>query len=146
LPPEAAAAAETGIDGAIDAAGQLPGDIGEALTTAAQQAFTSGLNAAGITSAVIAAVAAIIAAVGLRHIRPTRQPHDAAAKEPAHGSCRTRVRPCPADARARRTRPPTPAIGTPRRRQNRPATRPPNHAEGDTMTTLRTTIDTVRHL
>jgi hypothetical protein len=62
LPPEAAAAAETGIDGAIAAAGQLPGDIGEALTTAAQQAFTSGLNAAGITSAIIAALAALIAA------------------------------------------------------------------------------------
>ena len=86
LPPEAAAAAETGIDGAIAAAGQLPGDLGEALTTAAEQAFTSGLNAAGITSAVIAAVAAIIAAVGLRHIRPTGQTHDEAEKETAQES------------------------------------------------------------
>lgn len=86
LPPEAAAAAETGIDGAIAAAGQLPGDIGAALTNAAQQAFTSGLNAAGITSAIIAALAAIIAAVGLRHIRPTGQAHDEAEKEPAQES------------------------------------------------------------
>lgn len=86
LPPEAAAAAETGIDGAIAAAGQLPGNVGEALTTAAEQAFTSGLNAAGITSAVIAAVAAIIAAVGLRHIRPTGQTHDEAEKETAQES------------------------------------------------------------
>ena len=83
LPPEAAAAAETGIDGAIAAAGQLPGDLGEALTTAAEQAFTGGLNAAGITSAAIAAVAAVIAAVRLRHIRPTGQAHDDAEKEPA---------------------------------------------------------------
>jgi DHA2 family multidrug resistance protein-like MFS transporter len=83
LPPEAAAAAETGIDGAIAAAGQLPGDVGEALTTAAELAFTGGLNAAGITSAAIAAVAAVIAAVGLRHIRPTGQAHDDAEKEPA---------------------------------------------------------------
>ncbi|WP_290499753.1 MFS transporter [Kocuria sp. UBA5001] len=83
LPPEAAAAAETGIDGAIAAAGQLPGDLGEALTTAAEQAFTGGLNAAGITSAAIAAVATVIAAVRLRHIRPTGQAHDDAEKEPA---------------------------------------------------------------
>src|SRR5699024_3872097 len=83
LPPEAAAAAETGIDGAIDAAGQLPGDIGEALTTAAQQALTSGLNAAGMPSAVIAAVAAIIAAARLPHIRPTAQSHDDAEQEAA---------------------------------------------------------------
>ena len=86
LPPEAAAAAETGIDGAIATAGQLPGDVGEALTTAAQQAFTSGLNAAGITSAIIAALAALIAAIGLRHIRPTGQAHVDAEKEPAQES------------------------------------------------------------
>src|SRR5699024_10550100 len=52
----------------------------------------------------------------------------------------------PGEGGGRGTGTPTPAIGTPRRRQTRPATRPPNHAEGDTMTTLRTTIDTVRHL
>src|SRR5699024_6279038 len=86
LPPEAAAAAETGIDGAIVAAGQLPGDIGEALTTAAQQAFTSVLNAARLPPAVIAAVAATIAAVALRHTLPAGQAHDDAEKEPAQDS------------------------------------------------------------
>ena len=64
----------------------MPGDVGEALTTAAQQAFTSGLNAAGITSAIIAALAALIAAIGLRHIRPTGQAHVDAEKEPAQES------------------------------------------------------------
>ena len=49
----------------------LPGDLGTALTTAAQQAFSSGLNTAAIVSAAIAALTAIIAATRLRHIRPT---------------------------------------------------------------------------
>ncbi|OLT13903.1 MFS transporter [Actinomadura sp. CNU-125] len=73
LPAEAAASAETGIEGALAVATELPEAIGGALTTAAQQAFTSGLNAAAFASAVIAAVAAVTAATRLRHIRPTAQ-------------------------------------------------------------------------
>ena len=49
--------------------------------TAAQQAFTSGLNTAAIVSAVIAviaAIAALIAATRLRHIRPTGEAQQAA--------------------------------------------------------------------
>jgi len=71
VPPEAAAAAKTGIDGALAAASQLPDAVGSSLATAAQQAFTSGMNIAGLVSAVIAALAALIAATRLRHIRPT---------------------------------------------------------------------------
>lgn len=71
VPPEAAAAAKTGIDGALAAASQLPDTVGASLITAAQQAFTSGMNIAGLVSAVIAALAALIAATRLRHIRPT---------------------------------------------------------------------------
>ena len=52
----------------------LPGG----LVTAAQQAFTSGLNTAAIVSAVIAAIAALIAATRLRHIRPTGEAQQAA--------------------------------------------------------------------
>lgn len=73
LPAEAAAAAARSVDGALVAATNLPGDLGTALTTAAQQAFSSGLNTAAIVSAAIAALTAIIAAVRLRHIRPTGQ-------------------------------------------------------------------------
>lgn len=71
VPPEAAATATTGIDGALGAASQLPDAVGATLATAAQQAFTSGLNTAGLISAVIAALAALIAATRLRHVRPT---------------------------------------------------------------------------
>ena len=71
VPPEAAAAATSGIDGALAAASQLPDAVGASLAIAAQQAFTSGMNIAGLVSAVIAALAALIAATRLRHIRPT---------------------------------------------------------------------------
>ena len=71
VPPEAAVVAKTGIDGALATASQLPDAVGASLATAAQQAFTSGLNITGLVSAVIAALAALIAATQLRHIRPT---------------------------------------------------------------------------
>ena len=80
LPPEAAAAASDSIDGALVSAAELPGALGEQLVTATQAAFAGGLNTAAIVSAVVAGIAAIIAATGLRHIRPTGeapQPEDA---------------------------------------------------------------------
>lgn len=73
LPAEAEAAAARSVDGALVAAADLPGDLGTALTAAAQQAFSSGLNTAAIVSAAIAALIAIIAATRLRHIQPTGQ-------------------------------------------------------------------------
>ena len=71
LPANAAAAASDSIDGALVSAAELPGALGESLVTAAQEAFTTGLNAAGLVSAVIVGVAAIIAATWLRHVPPT---------------------------------------------------------------------------
>lgn len=71
LPADAAAAASDSIDGALVSAAELPGALGQSLVTAAQEAFTSGLNAAALVSAVIAGVAAIIAATRLRHVPPT---------------------------------------------------------------------------
>lgn len=73
LPATAEAAATTSVDGALVAASELPASIGEALTVAAQQAFSSGLNTAAIVSAAIAALTALIAAIRLRHVRPTGQ-------------------------------------------------------------------------
>ena len=78
LPADATAAASRSIDGALTAAAELPGALGGQLVTAAQQAFTSGLNTAAIVSAVIAAIAALIAATRLRHIRPTGEAQQAA--------------------------------------------------------------------
>lgn len=71
LPAAAEAAATTSVDGALVIASELPAGIGEALTVAAQQAFSSGLNTAAIVSAAIAALTALIAATRLRHVQPT---------------------------------------------------------------------------
>lgn len=66
LPADTAAAASDSIDGALISAAELPGLIGESLVAAAQAAFTSGLNAAALASA-------IIAASRLSHIPPARK-------------------------------------------------------------------------
>ncbi|MEV1295922.1 MFS transporter [Pseudonocardia sp. NPDC049635] len=73
LPTGAAAMASDSVDGALATAGQLDGPLGEQLLTAAQNAFTGGLNAAALVSAVIAVLAAVIAATRLRHVPPTGQ-------------------------------------------------------------------------
>jgi len=78
LPADAAAAASNSIDGALVSARELPGALGEQLATAAQEAFTGGLNTAAIVSAVVAGIAAIIAATRLRHVRPTGEAQQAA--------------------------------------------------------------------
>ena len=59
-------------------ANEVHGPLGEQLITAAQEAFTGGLNTAAIVSAAVAALAAVIAATGLRHLRPTGQSEDRA--------------------------------------------------------------------
>ena len=81
--PQAAAAAGDSIDGALVTARDLPGQAGEAVLTAAQAAFTNGLNVAAAVSAGIAALAAVIAAVRLRHIPPIGATDEAASKETA---------------------------------------------------------------
>lgn len=81
LPADAAAAASDSIDGALVSGAELPGALGESLVAAAQEAFTSGLNAAGLVSAVIAGAAAIIAATRLRHVPPTGSVHVETAPE-----------------------------------------------------------------
>ena len=47
----------------------LPGDTGQALATAARDAFTSGMQAAAITGAVLLLGAAGLAAATLRGVR-----------------------------------------------------------------------------
>ncbi len=74
LPAEASTAATDSIDGAITTAQNLPEGTGEAVITAAQDAFSSGMNTAAAVSAAIAAAAAIIAATRLRHIPATGSP------------------------------------------------------------------------
>jgi MFS transporter, DHA2 family, multidrug resistance protein len=75
---ERAGAADT-LDGAVAAVAQLPSEVGAAVLEAARAAFTIGLNVGAATAAVIAGLAAILAAVRLRHVPPT----GAASAEPA---------------------------------------------------------------
>jgi DHA2 family multidrug resistance protein-like MFS transporter len=71
LPTTAAAARDT-LGGAVAAAGQLPG--GQVLLRAAREAFTHGLHVAFAISAAAVIGAAILAAIQLRHLRPSSQP------------------------------------------------------------------------
>ncbi|MFF8017279.1 MFS transporter [Streptomyces sp. NPDC007929] len=69
IPDAAPAAARETLGGALAVADRLPGRAGDALATAAREAFTSGMHAAAITGAVLLAGAAAAAAVTLRRVR-----------------------------------------------------------------------------
>ncbi|REE94842.1 MFS transporter [Thermomonospora umbrina] len=62
------------LGGAASVAGRLPEDTGEALIGTARDAFTSGLHVASASAAVLVAVAAVLAAVLLRHVPPASHP------------------------------------------------------------------------
>jgi MFS transporter, DHA2 family, multidrug resistance protein len=91
--PETAAAARDTLGGALAAAEQLPGQLGQLLLHAARQAFTQGLHVAFAVSAAAAIGGAILAAIQLRNLRSGsepgpahphgKQPADAPAEDPA---------------------------------------------------------------
>jgi DHA2 family multidrug resistance protein-like MFS transporter len=70
VPPEGAATAEDTLGGAVAVADELPARVAHELLGAAQSAFTSGMQVAAASSAVLALVAAVIAAFALRGVRP----------------------------------------------------------------------------
>ena len=72
--PKTAAAARDTLGGAVAAAGQLPGQLGQELLQAARQAFTQGLHVVFAISAAAVIGAAILAAIQLRHLRPSTEP------------------------------------------------------------------------
>jgi DHA2 family multidrug resistance protein-like MFS transporter len=74
VPAEAADAAREGITGAVAAAAALPDAEGAALLTAAREAFTSGLTAAATVGGALFLLLAVVAAGGLRHLRPSGEP------------------------------------------------------------------------
>jgi DHA2 family multidrug resistance protein-like MFS transporter len=82
LPAEAANSARDSIDGAVSAAGQLPAELGTAVLESARAAFTSGLNIGAVVAAGIAAVAAVLAAIRLRHVPPTGSAQQGPESEP----------------------------------------------------------------
>ena len=69
MPDAAPAAARETLGGALTVAAELPGRAGDALATAAREAFTSGMQGAAVAGAVVLLGAGGLAAVGLRHIR-----------------------------------------------------------------------------
>ncbi|MFF9126088.1 MFS transporter [Streptomyces sp. NPDC014889] len=76
IPDSAPAAAHETLGGALAVAGHLPGRTGDALATAAREAFTSGMHGAALTGAAILLLAAIGAATTLRriHVREAAAP------------------------------------------------------------------------
>jgi DHA2 family multidrug resistance protein-like MFS transporter len=75
VPAEAAAIAQDTLAGATVAAANLPDVLGTALLIAAREAFTSGMHAAAIASAVVLLGVAIMAVTMLRHVRPLGEAH-----------------------------------------------------------------------
>ncbi|MFD8235131.1 MFS transporter [Streptomyces sp. NPDC059696] len=72
MPDSAPAAARETLGGALAVADRLPGRAGDALATAAREAFTSGMHAAAVTGAVLLAGAAAAAVMTLRRTRGTK--------------------------------------------------------------------------
>lgn len=69
VPPDAADAARESIDRAVEAAGHLPAEQGDALLAAARDAFTSGLHVVGIISAILYAGLCVLAWRAFRHAK-----------------------------------------------------------------------------
>jgi DHA2 family multidrug resistance protein-like MFS transporter len=93
VPPEEAETARDTLGGAVATADQLGGLLATDLLDVAREAFTQGMQVAALTSAIVAAVTAVLAAVFLRRVRgpehetphdlaPTAAPAPAAAVEP----------------------------------------------------------------
>jgi DHA2 family multidrug resistance protein-like MFS transporter len=74
VPPEEADAARDTIGGAVAAADDLPEPLAAQVLDAAREAFTQGLQAAALASAVVAAVTAVLTMILLRHVRAGSEP------------------------------------------------------------------------
>ncbi|MEU0115642.1 MFS transporter [Streptomyces bobili] len=69
MPASAPAEARETLGGALAVADRLPGRTGDALATAAREAFTGGMHGAAIAGAVALAGAGVLAAISLRRVR-----------------------------------------------------------------------------
>jgi DHA2 family multidrug resistance protein-like MFS transporter len=67
VPPAATEAAQDTLAGALETADALPGRLGDGLLDTAREAFVQGMQAAALTSAVLAALAAVVIVLFLRH-------------------------------------------------------------------------------
>ncbi|MFF1453323.1 MFS transporter [Streptomyces sp. NPDC058274] len=83
IPSGVPAAAHETLGGALAVAGQLPDRTGDALATAARDAFTSGMNAAAIAGAILLLAAAGLATATLRKVHVREPESEPTAPEPA---------------------------------------------------------------
>ncbi len=81
VPPAAAEAARDTLGGAVEVAGQLPGDLAGGVLEAARTAFVNGMRLTAAISAALAIGIGILAVVMLRKVR-ARVDEDADASEP----------------------------------------------------------------
>ena len=86
VPGEAAAAARDTLGGAVEAAGQLPDQLGAPLLDAAREAFTQGVQLSFAISAAVAIGIAILVAALLRHVGAGSEPEEQPAPS-QDGSC-----------------------------------------------------------
>jgi DHA2 family multidrug resistance protein-like MFS transporter len=68
VPPAATETAKDTLGGAVETAETLPGRLGPDLLETAREAFVQGMQVAALTSAVIAAVMAVLTVFFLRHV------------------------------------------------------------------------------
>jgi DHA2 family multidrug resistance protein-like MFS transporter len=68
--PEASETAKDTLGGATEAVQDLPGQLGQPLLVAAQEAFTQGFQVAAVVGAALAVATAVLAALMLRRSRP----------------------------------------------------------------------------
>jgi DHA2 family multidrug resistance protein-like MFS transporter len=69
VPAEEANAARDTLGGAVAAADELSTPLATQLLDGAREAFTQGMQVAAVSSAVLAAITAVVAAILLRHVR-----------------------------------------------------------------------------
>jgi DHA2 family multidrug resistance protein-like MFS transporter len=85
IPPEAAEIARDTLGGAIEVAGQLPGQLGPALIDAAREAFTQGLHVGAAISAVGSIGLAILVVTLLRRVPTPSESDDRQGVQPDRG-------------------------------------------------------------
>jgi DHA2 family multidrug resistance protein-like MFS transporter len=76
VPSGLPAQAADSLSGALNEASTMSGDAAQSLVVTAREAFTSGLNVAGVVAAVLVAGAALLAVALLRHVPPASAPAD----------------------------------------------------------------------
>jgi DHA2 family multidrug resistance protein-like MFS transporter len=86
VPPDAVTAARDTLGAAVEAAGALPAQLGDALRQGAQEAFVHGMQLTSAVATVVAIGLAIVTVLALKHVPPGSTPEsgaDAATDAPA---------------------------------------------------------------